>query len=169
MEGFHGVIHIRVIYGQGGKGLFSAGFIAFAGRLRSLGYDVHDDITWDQPDAVIKDIHERRSSSKIILLGYSLGANCTSWVASAGQPIALIAAYDPSSGAGPFRAAPPNPIGRNVKRCLCYVHTIPEWFGTAPFAGKAEIIKTWAPHGFVQANERLHQMTLQAIADMEKA
>ena len=151
-----------------------AGRVCFrqvSSRLRvvcvTLGYDVHDDITWDQPDAIIKDIHERRDAEKIVLLGYSLGANCTSWVASAGQPIALIAAYDPSAGAGPLAAQLPNRIAKNVKRCLCYCHTLPEWFRSAPFTGNCEIVKTWAPHGFVQANERLHQMTLQALYDVE--
>jgi alpha/beta superfamily hydrolase len=161
-------VEVIVIYGQGGKGPFSAGFILFKNRLDALGYQVTDHFSWDRPDAVIKYMHDRRKAGvKFVLFGYSLGANCTSWIASAGQPIDLIVAYDPSSGAGPFRAALPNPIGDNVKRCLCYVHTMPEWFGTAPFEGNAEIIKTWAPHGFVQANERLHQMTLRALYDVE--
>ncbi len=160
-------VEIIVIYGQGGKGLLSAGFILFKNRLDALGYNVNDSFSWDQPDAIIKHIHQRGDDIKWVLFGYSLGANCTSWVASAGQPIDLICAYDPSAGFGPVSAQLPNPIRKNVRRCLCYVHTFPELFRTAPFTGNCEIIKTWAPHGLVAANERLHQMTLRALYDVE--
>ena len=159
------MIEIIVIYGQGGKGPLSAGFILFKNRLETLGYQVTDHFGWDKPDAIIKYIHDRRKI-KFALFGYSLGANCTSWVASAGQRIELIAAYDPSAGVGPLVAALPNPIGANVKRCLCYVHTFPELFRSAPFTGNCEVIQTWAPHGFIQANERLHQMTLRALQEV---
>jgi len=163
-------VEVILIYGQGGKSPLSAGFILFKNRLVSLGYNVADHFSWDRPDAVIKYIHDRRSKEqglKIAGIGYSMGALAWSWIASAGQRIELIAAYDPSAGFGPIFAAPPNPIGANVKRCLCYVHTFPELFRIAPFTGNCEIIHTWAPHGLVQVNERLHQITLRALYDVE--
>jgi hypothetical protein len=164
------MIRIRIIYGEGGKAIWSAGFILFANRLRDLGHDVHDDIEWDQPDAIIADIHKHRDHVENVLFGFSMGALCATWAASAGQPIALMVGYDPSGGTRfpPRRATPPNPIGRNVRRCLCYVHKFDPMFISAPFTGHGvEIVQTWSLHGMVQGNEWLHQITLKALAEID--
>jgi hypothetical protein len=158
-------IRVYVIYGQGGKGPLSYGFILFKDELQALGYDVVDSFPWDQPDAIIKDIHEH--PGKVVLLGYSMGANCAAWVASAGQPIDLIVGFDPSAGFGPLSAALPNPIGPNVKRCICFVHAFDPIFRSAPFQGdKVELIETASLHGLVDWNEDLQTITLQALKEI---
>lgn len=164
------MIHIRMIYGQGGKGVFSLDFIALKDRLQQMGHLVSDDITWDHPDGIIADIwHRRKLGHREVLWGYSMGAVCTAWVASAGQPIDLICAVDPSAGYWPFTAAAPNPIGKNVKRCLCFVHIHPEPIVSAPFTGNAEVIPIDDGHAWMAGNKKVQHMMLAALADMEKS
>jgi pimeloyl-ACP methyl ester carboxylesterase len=164
------MIHIRVIYGQGGKSVGSLEFIWFKDQLQKMGYVVSDDITWDHPDAIIADIwHRRKLGHREVLFGHSMGALCASWVASAGQPIDLICAIDPSAGYWPFTAMPPNPIGKNVKRCLCFVHVQPEPVMSAPFEGRAEIIPIDDGHLWMPGNKEVQRMMLAALKDVEKA
>jgi hypothetical protein len=159
---------VYVIYGWLGKpGDTLTGFVWFKDRLERLGYDVVDRFPWSDPDAIIKDIHEQPKGTKVALVGYSMGADCTSWVASAGQPIELIVAYDPSAGFGPFVAALPNPIRENVKRCICIVHQFDPIFRPAPFKGPTvELVETSSWHGAIAWDEDLHKITLQALKEI---
>jgi hypothetical protein len=63
------LIRIYVIYGQGGKGPLSAGFILFKNRLQEMGYDVVDSYSWKYPQAIIDDIEAQPEGTKIVLLG----------------------------------------------------------------------------------------------------
>jgi hypothetical protein len=102
----------------------------------------------------------------VALIGYSLGANCTSWVAETGVPIDLLVAYDPSNGILWWRAKPPAPIGANVERAYCYQMTGPEIAGGARMTGNVVTVETFGPHLAVQWDERLHAITLRALAQL---
>ncbi len=155
---------IYFIYGWGGKSLLSTPFAKFKDRLQGLGYDVHDDIGWGDPDSIIKRIHEQPKGTKTVLIGHSMGANATSWIASAGQPIELIVAYDPSGGWLFWNAALPNPIGKNVKKTLCYINDNNDGFAPATFTGhNVTVISTRTSHLGMMWDESLHQLTIKAL------
>jgi len=154
-------LKVYVIYGQGGKGPLSAGFILFRNRLTGLGYDVVDSFLWKHPDAIIEDIHNLPKKTKVALLGYSMGANCTTWVASAGQKIDLICAYDPSVWSYV------NPIEKNVKRTICYSQNY-DLFGRVKLEGyNVENIITAIPHIGISYAENLHKISLEALSEIE--
>ena len=162
---------IYFIHGWGGKTPLSLGFINFGERLRKLGYDMIDSFGWAYPHEIvqnIKEIQKRGPHPPIALIGFSLGANCTSWVADSGVPIDLLVAYDPSDGFLWWRAKPPSPIGGNVRKAICYQQTGPEMVGGAKMTGNVTIVETVSPHMLVQSDERLHEITLRALSQLRK-
>lgn len=157
---------IYVIYGQGGKGPLSAGFITFKNRLVGLGYPVRDDILWRHPDSIIRAIHDQPKGEKTVLIGFSLGANCCTWVASAAQPIDLVVMYDPSVGVPGLMPSYVNEIKSNVKRAI-HFHQGWSLLGRAVIKGhNVERHNTSVPHMLVQAHEPFHRITLQTLREV---
>jgi pimeloyl-ACP methyl ester carboxylesterase len=156
---------VYVIFGQGGS-LFSGGMVSLAERMRRQGYDVVTDFSWKYPDKIVSDIrHTRRKDPdrKVALIGFSMGANCTTWVADSGVAIDLLVAYDPSAGLLWWKAYPPSVIAGNVKKAYCYQQVGPEIVGRGVIRGNVTVVETVSPHLFVQSDERLHDITLRAL------
>lgn len=151
---------IYVIYGQGGI-ITSGGMAVLAGRIRGLWPQaVVSTHGWNNPGAIARDVLVQPASTQIVLVGYSLGANCTTWVSQAvgEREIALAVAYDPS-----VLSIVTNP-GANVKRLLLYHNSDWEPEGHAVFAGKQiETTQISMPHLAICYSEILHQKTLAAI------
>lgn len=160
-------ILVWVIYGWGGKGPASGGFIKFADRLRAMGYGVHDQYLWKYPHAIAKMLDASGYQKKVVL-GYSMGANCISWLSNiVKKPIDLAVAYDPSIGF-PFMPAKIEPVSDKIKRCIHYKGLV-GYPGMATLEGPTvEAIPTYTPHLAICYSEFLHRITLGAIADLEK-
>ena len=157
--------NVQVIYGQGGKGLLSSGFIRLARRIRSLGYDVDDSILWSHPFNIAERIRARKEPTCIF--GYSMGGNSATWVAEYQVPIPLIVSYDASVGIGPVKAKPPSVIAPNVKRTIAFQGVGPRIAGGAVITGhNVETIETRMPHLAVCSDERLHAIALLALRDV---
>jgi hypothetical protein len=167
-------MQIYMIYGQGGI-IFSWGFNAFGKDLEKLGYKVS---YWDaqRPDLIVSDVLNHHIGEKIVLLGYSLGANSTTWVAGGWQggvglshwdrQVDLLVAYDPTVNVYL------TPVGENVKQAICYQQTSRWWptslfFGRAVLTGKnVEVYKVSEDHLAVQSDAQLHRFTLAAIKEL---
>ncbi len=159
-------IFIRVVYGQGGKGPASAGMIRFRDQLETIGYSVADDIEWWNPQLIAENF-DRLDGPKV-MIGYSLGANCLTWVSNRiKKPIDLGVAYDPSNGIPVIMPAPLEEVSSKVKRCLHYKGL---WFGVggASLYGRTvETTKTWTPHPWIDSDGYLHQLTIDALERLE--
>jgi hypothetical protein len=148
---------IYVIYGQGGI-VTSYGMYLLANRIRkqwpAAVVTTHD---WNNPGAIAADM--AKSVSPIILIGYSLGANCVTWAADAFKgPVGLAVCYDPS-----VLSIVTNPTA-NVKRLLLYHNTDIEPEGHAVFVGpQVETTQISMEHLTICYSETLHQKTLAAI------
>jgi len=148
-----------VIYGQGGF-ITSIGMSNLASRIAHL-YPISKVTThaWKYPSNITNDIQKQSTSTKIILIGYSLGANAVTWVSnSIGRTIDLAVCYDPS-----VLSLVNNP-NTNVKRLLLYHNVDREPEGHAIMTGpqvERTDISMW--HLGVCFDEGLHQKTLAAI------
>jgi len=160
-------ILVWVIYGQGGKGPLSYGFIKFADRLRAMGYSVHDEYLWKYPYAIAK-VLDASGYQKKAVLGYSMGANCITWISNIiKKPIDLAVAYDPSIGI-PLIPAKIEPVSDKIQRCIHYRGMV-GYPGMAKLEGPTvETIPTYTPHLGICYSEHLHRITLGVLADLEK-
>ncbi|HYT42826.1 MAG TPA: hypothetical protein VEP90_10790 [Methylomirabilota bacterium] len=148
-----------VIYGQGGF-ITSIGMANLASRIAKL-YPLSKVTThsWKYPAQIVDDIKTQSVSTKIILIGYSLGANAVTWISnSLGRTIDLAVCYDPS-----VLSEVKNP-NLNVKRLLLYHNEDWEPIGHAIMTGpQVEKTDIFMWHLAVCYNEGLHQKTLEAI------
>src|SRR4249919_3097999 len=109
-------VRAYVLYGQGGD-LMSRGMRELAADLEKmdsrLQISVHE---WKNHNEVEKDIAKVSADTPIVLIGYSLGANATTWISNAVAPraIDLIVAYDPTV------LMKVESAGSNVRRLLLY-------------------------------------------------
>lgn len=148
------------MYGQGGY-MTSIGMSRLATRLAKMfPLSVVTTHTWKDPYAIVADARRQPQSVPIILIGYSLGANCVTWVNQRAPelPIELAVAYDPS-----VLSIVVNPTSR-VKRLLLYHNVDNEPEGHAVFRGpqvETTTINLW--HLAVCFNEVLHQKTIAAV------
>ena len=153
---------IYVIYGQGGF-LTSMGMSQLAQRIAKMfptSYiTTHN---WKYPSLISNDIKALPTLiyKKIIVIGYSLGANSVTIVGQ-NHIIDLAICYDPSVlGA----VVQPN---SNIKRLLLYHNVDREPEGHLIFTGpqvERTDVSLW--HLGVCYNEALHQKTLAAIASL---
>ena len=153
---------IYLIYGQGGDGPLSYGFHEFKNRLSKLGYEVFDNVLWNNPQTIAANINLLPHDYKAVLLGYSLGANACTWIANPyygiKRNIDLIVGYDPSW------LSPLSPIGKNVKKTLCYNAIGLDPAGHAIYTGhNVEVISHVEDHLGVDYDETFHQRTLQEL------
>lgn len=153
---------VFVMYGQGGI-VTSYGMYLLSQRIQkqwdTAKVTCH---AWDDPGAVAKAAYtweHAHPASRIILIGYSLGANCVTWAAAtAGVPIDLAVCYDPS-----VLSIVTNPT-LNVKRLLLYHNNDIEPEGHAVFTGPmVETTQIDMFHLAICYSEALHQKTIDAI------
>ena len=126
--------------------------------------------SWDDP-AVIPDV--KQQTGKIVLIGYSLGANQLPWIAGhVARSVDQIIGYDPSRQS-PLCHQQGNewvePVPHNVKEAFCYYngdqngpHTW--YYGGAKYTGSmVSIHNINESHFWVCSDENLHQMTIDAV------
>jgi len=159
-------MRVYCIYGQGGI-ILSGGFYLFSERLKNdfEGYDVKRFAPGDW-QFIVDDIEIRPRDEKIALIGYSLGANTTAWIArEITRTIDLIVAYDPTINGPPLASYP---LGPHVKRAISYRQT--GWLVTSLFFGRGvlvgpqvEVVNIVQDHVYVQFSQRLHRKTIKAL------
>lgn len=152
-------VRVYVMYGQGSY-VTSPGMVTLANRIKALGGTVVTRHPWRRYGDVVSGIRRLPADQRIVVIGYSLGANATTWVSNAvpKRTIDLMVAYDPSIW------AVVQPAGRNVKRMLLYHNNGPAPWGHARIAGpQVETTETWLPHLGVDLSAKLHAKTLAAL------
>lgn len=151
-----------MMYGQGGI-VTSYGMYLLAQRIQkqwpSATVTCH---SWDNPSVIAAAAcawEHDHAESRIIFIGYSLGANCVTWAAAtAGVPIDLAVCYDPS-----ILSIVTNPT-YNVKRLLLYHNNDIEPEGHAVFTGHmVETTQISMFHLAICYSAMLHQKTMDAI------
>ncbi len=147
---------VYVIMGQGGS-LTSGGMRSLATRIAQIPGMRVTTHKWKYPNVIVNDIRRLPANERIILVGYSLGANATTWIASGvRRPIALAVAYDPSI----YSYILPAP--HNVKRFMLYHNNGRSKLGHARIPG-AETTEINEGHLAVDYDRRLHARTIAAI------
>lgn len=154
-----------VLYGQGGT-LMSRGMERLAKSLEKMdpGIQVstHD---WESYRDVAKDIGKLPAETPVVIIGYSLGGNMTTWISNAVAPrrIDLIVAYDPTE------RAEVRPAGSNVKRLLLYHNNSIEPWGHARIRGsQVETTETRNSHLAIGNSNWLHGKTRAAVEKVLK-
>jgi hypothetical protein len=154
-------VRAYVLYGQGGQ-VMAQGMEALAKSLQKidprLKVSTH---VWKDHNSVAKDIAKLAADTPVILIGYSLGANATTWISNAvpSRTINLIVAYDPSVG------SEVQPAGSNVRRLLLYHNTSFEPYGHARIRGpQVETTETRNSHFVIGNSAWLHAKTRAAVS-----
>jgi len=153
---------IYVIYGQG-DAFTSGGMVQLAARLRAQWpkAKVTEHVWRTGIAAIVPDIKAQALDEKIVLIGYSLGANDVTMIGNRvrGRLIDLAVCYDPS-----VKGIVEQP-GANIKRMLLYHNLSPEPIGHAIFTGpQVERSDIQTSHLAVDYDEVLHQKTIDAVA-----
>jgi len=154
---------VYVIYGQGGA-LTSSGMTQLAARLseiRGLTVSSHD--WFNGPNVIVNNIRQLPTDEPVILIGYSLGANATTWISNAlpNREIALAVAYDPSIH------SKVSPADGNVRRMLLYHNNSFSLWGHALIPGpQVETIEINEGHLSVDSDQQLHARTLEAVLEV---
>lgn len=151
---------IYVIFGQGGSWT-SYGMVMLANDLKRIPGAVVSTHVWEYPGIIVDDILRQPKGIPIILIGYSLGAGMTTFIARQipSRNIALAVAYDPSVW------APPLPAGDNIARLICFKNdSLSNVYGKAGITGKqVETVHINEGHMFVSYDHRLHEITTAAV------
>jgi hypothetical protein len=154
-------IRTYVLYGQGGP-LMSRGMEALAASLEKMDKRLHVSVhEWKNHKEIAKEIAKLPLETPIVLIGYSLGANATTWISNAvpARVIHLVVAYDPSA------LAELQPARNNVRRVLLYHNNSPEPFGHGRIEGpQVETIETRNSHLVIGNSKWLHQKTRAAVS-----
>ncbi len=146
---------VYVIYGQGGA--------VTSGGMRQLAVSTH---SWKYPGRIIADIKRLPKSEPVILIGYSLGAHTTTYVAHymPRREIALAVCYDPS-----IYSAIQFPAGPNIRRLILYHNNGHSRLGHARISGpQVETFEINEGHLAVDYDQRLHASTIGAIVHVLK-
>lgn len=153
-------VRAYVLYGQGAAKT-SIGMVLLAGQLRKL--DPRLSVTqhnWKDYGTVVADIRRLPAQTPVVVVGYSLGANATTWISNAVpfRAIKLVVAYDPSIWSLVL------PAGPNIERALLYHNNGPDPWGHARIFGlQVETTETLMPHLAVDFSNKLHSKTLDAV------
>lgn len=154
-------VRTYVLYGQGGR-FMARGIIDLADSLEKmdprLRVSVHE---WKNHKDVVKDIGQLPADTPVVLIGYSLGANATTWISNdvPARVIELIVAYDPSE------LMKIESAGKNVRRVLLYHNSSLEPWGHGRIKGpQVETIETRNSHLAVASSKWLHKKTRAAVS-----
>jgi hypothetical protein len=106
------------MYGMGGQ-ITSHGMDILATKLRGIPNTVASVFSYGEYLDIVLDIQKHPATDKSIVIGYSLGANATTNVATAlGQtPVDLLVAIDPSIWGYIY------PLTGNVRKAICFHNT----------------------------------------------
>jgi pimeloyl-ACP methyl ester carboxylesterase len=154
-------MRIYVLYGQYGWAT-SSGMYYLAQSLAQYGeVSIHE---WDDRTVVPQ---ARRHSGKVVVIGFSLGANTAVAIANKLPHVDLLIAYDPSrlsplvdvaGGAFTQHVAP------TVRRAICFYNPYAWYFGGARLEGsQVELVPIINYHLAVAADQRLHEITEDAV------
>jgi hypothetical protein len=152
---------IYVLYGQYGW-TTSSGMYYLAQSLARYGeVSVHH---WDDR-TIVQDA--KRQSGKIVIIGYSLGANSTVAIANKLPRVDLIVAYDPSR-LSPLAHETNGEFTQHVKpsvrRAICFYNPYAWYFGGARLEGsQVELFAIDNFHLTVAVDRRLHDITEEAV------
>lgn len=156
-------VRVYVLYGQGGS-MMARGMKALTESLQKmdsrLQVSMHE---WKDHRDVVKKIANLPADMPVVLIGYSLGANATTWISNElpSRMIELIVAYDPTV------LSEVQPAGRNVKRVLLYHNNSLEPFGHARIQGpQVETVETKNTHFSVGSSSWLHGKTRTAVSQV---
>jgi pimeloyl-ACP methyl ester carboxylesterase len=152
---------IYVLYGQYGYPT-SSGMYALAQTLGRYGkVTTH---YWDDR-TIVSDA--KQQSGKIVIIGYSLGANSAALIANRLPRVELVVAYDPSRLsplAQPDNGEYTEAVTPNVRRAISFYNPNAWYFGGARLSGpQVEIIPINDYHLAVPADWRLHEITEEAV------
>ena len=155
-------VQVYMMYGQGGI-VTSRGFLSLSRQIRRLDRNrIHIELmNWRWWANLPGKVNRDGRSKEIIIIGFSLGANATTWVSNQllWRRINLMVAYDPSI------YAPTRPALLNVQRMLVYHNNGPSVFGHAYINGfNVETTEISMPHLQVENNQALHNQTLNAVS-----
>jgi hypothetical protein len=156
-------IRTYVILGQGSY-ITSFCMASFAKRLRSI--DPRMIVTthnWNKYGDVAREIMRASITQPVVVIGYSLGGNATTWITNA-LPLKffeLVVAYDPSVLTTTL------PAGLNIKRLLLYHNNSLDPWGHARIRGlQVETVETYMSHLAVDCSKKLHDRTIRAVTDV---
>jgi hypothetical protein len=156
-------LRVYVLSGQGGFTM-SRGMEELAAGLRKmdprLQVSTHE---WKNHKDVAKDIGKLPVETPVVLIGYSLGANATTWISNnvPSRMIDLIVAYDPT------KLAKVQPAGKNVRRVLLYHNNSAEPWGHARIQGpQVETVETKNSHLSIGSSSWLRGKTQAAVAQV---
>lgn len=158
-------MRIFVLLGQGGR-LTSYGMVNLANRLSSLSDWILCTVHNWQDVQEVADKAKQTTDSKILLIGYSLGANSCTQIAAAlpKRRFRLLVSYDASI----LQAGGIKPIGENVDKAICYRSTnyLLPW-GHGQLIGKnVETYETPDNHLGVCWDNSLHEITIKAVTEI---
>lgn len=156
-------VRVYVLYGQGGS-VMARGMKTLADSLEKmdsrLQVSMHE---WKTYQDVIRKIANLPPDMPVVLIGYSLGANATTWISNElpSRLIHLIVAYDPTV------LSEVQPAGRNVKRVVLYHNNSLEPYGHARIPGpQVETVETKNSHFSVGSSSWLHGKTRTAVSQV---
>jgi hypothetical protein len=160
-------LRIYVVYGQYGW-TTSSGMYYLAQSLARYGeVSIHE---WDDRTIVPE---ARRHSGKIVIIGFSLGANTMVAIANKLPHVDLIVAYDPSR-LSPLASAADGEftqhVAPTVRRAICFYNPYAWYFGGARLEGsQVETVLISNYHLAVAVDQRLHEIAEQAVKQVAVA
>jgi hypothetical protein len=143
----------------------NAGMYNLRSQLEKLPDVKVKTFTWDQYQQAADEISGQISRDKTVVIGYSGGGSRATYLANTSQfPIIdLMILYDPSP------KWQMEYVGKNVKRAICYQNTMPLFFNLGGGVLKGTNVETHLiseQHIFVQADQKLHEMTIDAVKNL---
>jgi hypothetical protein len=163
----NGSIRIYVLYGQFGLPT-STGMYFLAEKLARYGrVSVHQ---WNDR-TIVSDA--KRQTGKIVIIGFSLGANSTAAIANRLPHVVLIVAYDPSRLsplADQVKGEFVQHVKPTVRRAICFYNPNAWYFGGARLNGsQVETVAIADYHLAVPMDARLHDITEEAVRQVALA
>jgi hypothetical protein len=163
--------HVYVLLGGivGRDGYLDSNWmLVLAGRIAQIPHTVVESYIWADWVSAANSIWALPSkNTKVVVVGYSGGGSRATWLANSilHKTIDLIVTYDPSPGWQMLNLPP------NVNMAITFQNQTPHFFGlgggvlTGPNVERFLIAEE---HLAVQFDERLHQITLQAIEKLAR-
>jgi hypothetical protein len=154
-------MRIYILYGQYWWATSSGMYYLAQSLVRYGEVSVHE---WDDRTVVPE---AKRHSGKVVIIGFSLGANTAVAIANKLPHADLIVAYDPSRLSPMVHVANGEfmqQVAPTVRRAICFYNPYAWYFGGARLEGsQVEIIPIVNYHLAVAVDQRLHEITEEAV------
>jgi len=154
-------MRIYILYGQYWWATSSGMYYLAQSLARHAEVSVHE---WDDRTVVPE---ARRHSGKVVIIGFSLGANTAVAIANKLPHVDLVVAYDPSRLSPLVHAANgefTQHVAATVRRAICFYNPYAWYFGGARLEGsQVELIPIINYHLAVAVDQRLHEITEEAV------